>query len=70
MGRASRVKKVLTSSWLVYYYNKLEMDANINSLYGEMMTDELIEYDDTNFNRDNLDIRTIFRHAKDNTIHF
>lgn len=47
-------------AWLVYYYNKLEMDANINSLYGEMMTDELIEYDDTNFNRDNLDIRTIF----------
>lgn len=53
-------------AWLVYYYNKLEMDANVNSLYGEMMTDNSIEYENTNFYVENVDIANTFNEIIDN----
>jgi hypothetical protein len=43
-------------AWILYYYDKLEIDANINSLYGELMTDKSITLDSTNFNQNNAEI--------------
>lgn len=47
-------------AWLIYYYQKSEIDANINGLYGEMMTDKSIEFKNTNFNQTNIELNGIF----------
>lgn len=47
-------------AWLLYYYNKLEIDGNVNGLYGEMMTDHSIDYEHTNFHRSEIEINEYF----------
>ena len=47
-------------AWLLYYYSKLEIDGNVNGLYGEMMTDHSIDYEHTNFHRSDIEINEYF----------
>ena len=50
----------IKAAWLLYYYSKLEIDGNVNGLYGEMMTDHSIDYEHTNFHRSDIEINEYF----------